>query len=120
MSEPAASREPLPWSPAASALFEELMGKGPPEAFREAATRGVHRESERVARQRGCRRVEAEHVALSCLAVAPPVFRPNILADLAARGFDTGRFQAEIEAEADLRPPRDRAGRAGLPAAQES
>ena len=96
---PAGAQTAQKWSSEARSLFDELMTKGPPEGLREAAIRGVRRESERLARQRGGARVELDDVATACLAVSPPIFRPNVIADLESRGLDVARICAAIEAE---------------------
>lgn len=113
MSEPATGPALL-WTADAAVLFAQLMAKGPPDAFREAATRGVQRESERVAVSRGASRVEADHVAFACFAVSPPIFRPNVTADLAARGFDVESFETRLAAE-----PRPATQRSRRPASHQ-
>ena len=75
-------------------LFVELMSTGPPEAFRDAATRAVSVESERNAARRDAAMVAVEDVLRACLSMAPPVFRPQVIEGMKARGFDPETLQS--------------------------
>lgn len=81
----------LSWSPKALELFQDLMETGPPAAFKESATRAVWGAAMNVARRRGGETVEEIDVASGCLRVAPPVFRPNVVANLERRGILAGQ-----------------------------
>ncbi|MGL3107230.1 class I SAM-dependent methyltransferase [Bradyrhizobium sp. BR 1432] len=76
----------LSWSPKALTLFQDLMESGPPAAFKESATRAVWGAAMNAARRRGGKTVEEADVASGCLRVAPPAFRPNVVANLERRG----------------------------------
>jgi len=80
------------WDSRARELFQDLMSKGPPEAFRDSASVAIERESERGARERGVALVESEDVARACLRVAPPAFRPRVMKNLAAHGLDPNAY----------------------------
>ncbi|WP_342374389.1 class I SAM-dependent methyltransferase [Myxococcus stipitatus] len=82
----------IQWESQARALFQDLMGKGPPEAFKDSASAAIEREAERGARERGVNRIEREDVARACLRVAPPAFRPRVMKNLAAHGLDGNAF----------------------------
>src|SRR5688572_11521268 len=86
----------MKWSQNARELFRNMMEKGPPSELREAATRGVKRETERIAKARNAIQVEDLDVAKGCLGVVPAIFRASVLAGLAKRGFDADELTRTV------------------------
>jgi hypothetical protein len=80
----------LPWRVEALELFQDLMQTGPPATFQEKATRAIRNAALNVARARDAAVVDVQDVALACLRIAPPAFRPNVIDNLARRGIDVG------------------------------
>jgi hypothetical protein len=77
----------MTWETEARSLFTDLMRSGPPAALAESASQAVKRCAERLARARQSPIVEISDVAAGCLRVAPPAFKPSVLANLGRRGI---------------------------------
>ena len=77
----------MTWETEARSLFTDLMRSGPPPALAESASQAVKRCAERLARARQSPVVEIGDVAAGCLRVAPPAFKPSVLANLGRRGI---------------------------------
>jgi hypothetical protein len=75
------------WDDEAQGLFTDLMRSGPPSSLVESASRAVRRCAERQAQDRQSGTVQVRDVAAGCLRVAPPAFKPNVVANLAQRGI---------------------------------
>lgn len=75
------------WNDEAQGLFADLMRSGPPSSMVDSAGRAVRRCAERQAHDRHSATVEVGDVAAGCLRVAPPAFKPNVVARLARYGI---------------------------------